>query len=148
MATSPFLHQPPSTGSSPLSSKKFCTPRSDSILGRSYRPLLHVPTVHIHLKFCSQPQNFLKKFSFREVCKMHHFFLAIGISMQIVSAFFVSNFGILFAIKLSRKWPISPPPFEFLSLLNGGNWCPSILNWWFGKLEPSLVSSTQRTWYW
>ena len=34
----PFLHQPPFSGLSPLSSKKCQTPLSDSIFGRSYPP--------------------------------------------------------------------------------------------------------------
>ena len=65
--------------------------------------------------------------------------------MQIVSALTFSNFGILFTVKISRKQTNFPPPFEFLYLLNAENWYPSILNWWSGKFESSLVSSTQRT---
>ena len=39
VATPLFLHQPLFSGLSPLSSKKFRTPPSDSISGRSYSPL-------------------------------------------------------------------------------------------------------------
>ena len=41
VATPSFLHQPPFSGLSPLSSKTFHTPRSDSSFGRSYPPPLN-----------------------------------------------------------------------------------------------------------
>ena len=58
--------------------------------------------------------------------------------------FFVSKFFVSFTIKPRTK-TIFPPPLEFRSLLGGGNWYPSILNWWLGKLESSLVSLIDST---
>ena len=46
---------------------------------------------------------------------------------------------ICFAIKPSRTKTIFTPPLEFPSLLRGGNWYPSMLNWWLRKLESSFV---------
>ena len=51
----------------------------------------------------SSKNTVFEKFGGRQVNKMHHFFLAIVILMEIVSAFSVSNFGILFPLKPSRK---------------------------------------------
>ena len=66
---------------------------------------------------------------------MHHFFLTMVSLRHIVSAFFVSKFFICFAIKSSRTKTILSRPLEFRSLLRGGKWYPTILNWWFGKLD-------------
>ena len=72
---------------------------------------------------------------------MHHLFLTMVSSRDIVSAFFVSKIFICFAVKLSQTKNIFPPPLEFHSLLKSGNWYPSILNWWCWNLESSFVSS-------
>ena len=61
----------------------------------------------------SSKYSVFEKFGGQLANKIHHFFLAIVISMQIVSAFCVSNFGILFARKPSRKQTNFPRPFSF-----------------------------------
>ena len=66
---------------------------------------------------------------------MHHFFLTLVSSRHTVSAFFVSKFFICFAVRPSQRKTIFAPPLKCRSLQRGGNWWPSILNWWFGKLD-------------
>ena len=43
----------------------------------------------------------------------------------------------------SRIKAIFPKPFETRSFINRGSWYLSILNWLYGKLVSSLVSSVQ-----
>ena len=75
--------------------------------------LLYLFKALLRVTEISSKYSVFEKFGGRLANKIHHFFLAIVISMQIVSAFCVSNFGILFARKPSRKQTNFPRPFSF-----------------------------------